>query len=65
MSELEAQIRFESLTAVQLSQEAIAAFAVENFAQGKALMRKAVEAGRNCQKLIQQYNQIAEATSQK
>ncbi|KYC39608.1 hypothetical protein WA1_30150 [Scytonema hofmannii PCC 7110] len=65
MSDLEAQIRNESRTAAQLSQEALSAFAVKNFAQGKALMKKAVEAGRNCQKLIEQYNQMVEATSQK
>ena len=55
--DLEAQIRIESSQAAQLSKEANYAFARKNFSQGKALMKQAVEAGRRCQSLIQQYNQ--------
>ncbi len=55
--DLESQIRLESRQAARLSQEANRAFAAKNFAQGKALMKQAVEAGQRCQSLIQQYNQ--------
>jgi len=55
--DLESQIRLESSQAARLSQEANRAFAAKNFAQGKALMKQAVEAGQRCQSLIQQYNQ--------
>lgn len=54
--DLESQIRLESSQAARLSQEANRAFAANNFAQGKALMKQAVEAGQRCQSLIQQYN---------
>lgn len=57
MSDLQSQIRLESQQAAKLSQEALTAFAAKNFTQGKALMKKAVEAGRRCQNLIQQYSQ--------
>ncbi len=55
--DLESQIRVESSQAAKLSREANLAFKASNFAQGKALMQQAVEAGRRCQSLIQQYNQ--------
>jgi hypothetical protein len=57
MSNLKAEIKLESNQAAQFSQEALAAFSAGNFVQGKALMKKAFEAGRNCQNLIEQYNQ--------
>jgi phage shock protein A len=55
--DLEAQIKVESSQAAKYSREANLAFGAKNFAQGKALMKQAVEAGRRCQSLIQQYNQ--------
>ncbi len=55
--DLESQIRVESSQAAKLSKEANHAFKASNFAQGKALMKQAVEAGQRCQSLIQQYNQ--------
>jgi hypothetical protein len=57
MSDLQSQIRLESQQAAQLSKEAVAAFAAKNFTQGKALMKQAVNHGRRCQNLIQQYTQ--------
>lgn len=53
--DLESQIRVESSQAAKLSKEANHAFKAKNFAQGKALMKQAVEAGRRCRDLIQQY----------
>ncbi len=55
--DLEYQIRIESSQAAKLSKEANQAFKANNFAAGKALMKQAVEAGKRCQSLIQQYNQ--------
>lgn len=55
--DLETQIKLESSQAARLSKEANCAFAVKNFAQGKVLMKQAVEAGQKCRSLIQQYNQ--------
>jgi hypothetical protein len=55
--DLELQIRVESSQAAKLSKEANHAFAAKNFAQGKALMKQAVEAGQRCQNLIQQFQQ--------
>jgi NADPH-dependent glutamate synthase beta subunit-like oxidoreductase len=60
MEELKAQIKLQSSTAAQLSQEAVGAFAARDFATGKALIQQAVEGGRNCQKLIEQYNQTSQ-----
>jgi Tol biopolymer transport system component len=60
MEDFKAQIKLQSSTAAKLSQEAVGAFAVRDFATGKALIQQAVEAGRNCQKLIEQYNQISQ-----
>ncbi|BAZ17491.1 hypothetical protein NIES4071_93710 [Calothrix sp. NIES-4071] len=55
--DLEYQIKLESSQAAKFSKEANREFAAKNFAAGKALMKQAVEAGRRCQSLIQQYNQ--------
>jgi hypothetical protein len=52
-----AQIKEESSTAARLSKEAMAAFAARDLAKGKALMQQAVDALRNCQNLIEQYQQ--------
>lgn len=57
MEELFAQIKKESSTAARSSKEAIAAFTARDFVTGKALMRQAANAGRNCQNLIEQYKQ--------
>ena len=57
MNELKVQIEIEASRAAQLSKEAMRAFAVRDLAQVKALMKQAVDAGRNCQSLIQEYNQ--------
>jgi phage shock protein A len=57
MEELKAEIKKESSRAAQLSKEAMAAFNAHDFATGKALMRQAVDAGRNCKNLIEQYKQ--------
>jgi hypothetical protein len=54
--DLELQIRVQSSQAAKLSKEANHAFAAKNFAQGKALMKQAVE-GQRCQSLIQQFQQ--------
>lgn len=64
MDELKAQIKFESSQAARLSREATKAFQVKNWAQGKALMKEAVAASKNCQKLIEQFNQSTEAVAQ-
>jgi hypothetical protein len=64
VEQLKAQIKQESSRAARLSQEAMAAFANRDLATGKALMRQAVDAGRNCQNLIEQYNQSQRALSQ-
>ncbi|MCU0537426.1 MAG: hypothetical protein MUD14_26355 [Hydrococcus sp. Prado102] len=58
MEELKAQIKKESSAATRLSKDAIAAFTTRDFATGKALMRQAANAGRNCKNLIEQYKQI-------
>jgi hypothetical protein len=52
--DLESQIRLESSQAESLSKEANCAFAARNFAQGRVLMKQAVEAGKRCHTLIQQ-----------
>lgn len=57
MNDIKAEIESLATQAAQLSKEAQSAFAVRNFATGKALMKQAVEAGRNCQNLIEQYTQ--------
>jgi hypothetical protein len=58
MDELKAQIKLESNRASHLSQEAVSAFSGKQFEQGKLLMKEAVIASKECQKLIQQYTQI-------
>ncbi len=63
MDDLKVQIEIESSRAAQLSQEAMRAFAMKDLAQGKALMKQAVDAGRNCQNLIQEYNQTLSSIS--
>jgi hypothetical protein len=62
--ELKAQIKYESGRAARLSREAIANYEINNKAQGKALMKEAVAASRNCQKLIEQLNQSTGAITQ-
>jgi len=56
MKDLKVQIEIESSRAVKLSQEAMRAFAMQDLVQGKALMKQAVDAGKHCQNLIQEYN---------
>ena len=63
MEELKRQIKKESSTAARLSKEAMAAFTVRDFTTGKALMQQAVDAGRNCQNLIEQYKQTCKKPS--
>ena len=60
MEELKAQIKLQSSTAAKFSKEAVEAATARNFATGKALIQQAVEAGRNCQELIEQYNQTSQ-----
>ena len=57
MDELKAQIKFESSQAARLSREATQAFEVRDWIRGRALMKEAVAASKNCQKLIYQLNQ--------
>jgi phage shock protein A len=63
MEELKAQIKKESSRAAKLSKEAMAAFTTRDFATGKTLMRQAVDAGRNCKNLIEQYKQTCKKLS--
>jgi phage shock protein A len=63
MEELKTRIKKESSQAARLSKEAIAAFTARDFTMGKALMRQAVDAGRNCQNLIEQYKQTCKKPS--
>lgn len=58
MEELKTRIKEESSRAAKLSKEAMAAFTTRDFATGKALMQQAVDAGKNCQNLIEQYDRI-------
>ncbi len=64
MDELKAQIKFESSQAARLSREATKAFEVRDWARGRALMKEAVAASKNCQKLIEQLNQSTGAIAQ-
>lgn len=64
MENIKTEIKKESSTAAKLSKDAVGAFAVKDFATGKVLMKQAVEAGRNCQSLIEQYNQTQKLPSQ-
>lgn len=59
MNNKDIKVEIQSLAtqAAQLSKEAQTAFAERNFAIGKALMKQAVYAGRNCQNLIEEYTQ--------
>jgi hypothetical protein len=63
MEDIKAQIKKESSTAAKLSKEALGAFAARDFAQGKVLMKQAVEAGRNYSNLIEQYNLQSQSQS--
>jgi phage shock protein A len=63
MEELKTQIKKESSQAAKLSKEAKAAFAERDFTTGRALMQQAANAGRNCQNLIEQYQQTCETLS--
>lgn len=60
MNDIKAEIQSLASRAAQLSQEAELAFAARNFAEGKTLMKEAVDAGRNCQDLIGEHTQYAE-----
>jgi hypothetical protein len=62
MEDLKTHIKLQSSTAAKLSKDAVEAFASRDFATGKSLMKQAVEAGRNCSELIEQYNQTDLAT---
>jgi hypothetical protein len=64
MEDIKAEIKKESSTAAKLSKDAVEAFAVLDFATGKVLMQQAVEAGRHCSELIEQYNQTYEPQKQ-
>ena len=55
MSELKNEIKSLSFRAAQLSKEAQTAFAAKNYSQGRSLMKEAVDAGKKCQNLIQEY----------
>lgn len=55
---LEIQIRTYSAQASQFSKEAMAEFASSNFEQGRALMKKANEAGKSYRELIKQLKQL-------
>lgn len=57
-NDLKIQIRTYSAKASQFSREAMAEFASHNFDQGRALMRKANEAGKSYRKLIEQLKQL-------
>lgn len=59
-NDIKTQIRDYSSQAAQLSKEALTEFAAQNFVQGKALMKKANEAGNNCRQLIEQLTQTTE-----
>lgn len=60
MNDIKAEIQLLASRAARLSKEAQSAFEARKFAQGKALMGQAVEAGRSCQALIQQYTRTCE-----
>ena len=57
-NELKEQIKLKSNRASRLSKEALSAFSARNFEGGKMLMKEAVFASKQCQKLIQQYTQV-------
>lgn len=57
MNDIKVEIEKEASKAAKLSQEAVEALAARNFIVGKALMKQAIDAGRNCQNLIQLHNQ--------
>lgn len=57
MDELKLKIRELSTNAAVLSKQAIAAFKQRDFAQGKRLMAQTVLASKDCQQLIQKYQE--------
>jgi len=57
MDELKLRIRELSTNAAVLSKQAIAAFKQRDFVQGKQLMTQAVSASKDCQQLIQEYQE--------
>ncbi len=57
MDELKLRIRELSTNAAVLSKQAIAAFKQRDFTQGKRLMAQAVSASKDCQQLIQKYQE--------
>jgi Tol biopolymer transport system component len=59
MEDFKAQIKLQSSSAAKFSKEAVEAATARNFATAKALIQQAVAAGRNCQKLIEQYNRTS------
>ena len=59
MEDLKANIEKEATRAAQFSREAVKALSARDFTVGKALMKQAFDAGRNCQNLIQLYNAAA------
>jgi len=63
MEELKGKIRELSVSAAQLSREAVVAFKQRNFVQGKQLMAQAVSASAYCQRLIQEYQRLVRANS--
>lgn len=58
-NELKEQIQLKSNRASRLSKEALSAFSARKFEEGKILMKEAVVASKECQKLLQQYTQVA------
>jgi hypothetical protein len=64
MDDIEAQIKFESSRAAQLSREATKSLKAGNWQQGRALMKEAVAASKNCQKLIEQLNESSKTVTQ-
>jgi NADPH-dependent glutamate synthase beta subunit-like oxidoreductase len=63
MEDIKAQIKIQSSTAAKLSKDAVGAFAIRDFATGKSLIKQAVEAGRHCSELIEQYNLQSQSRS--
>ncbi|MBW4622052.1 MAG: hypothetical protein KME17_22195 [Cyanosarcina radialis HA8281-LM2] len=60
LNDIETQIKYESSRAAQLSQEARTAFESKDWKRGKELMKAAVVASKNCQKLIQEFDLSSE-----
>ena len=60
MDELKFQIKFSSSQAARYAREAKIAIQAKDWNRGRALMKEAVAASKNCQRLIKQLNQYAE-----